>query len=55
MAIEKKTHTKDENIDSIINILIFCMCSSTGKPIKEHRLIVSAVKQVISPGIGFGK
>ena len=25
------------------------------KEIKEHRLIVSAIKQVISPGIGWGK
>ena len=54
MAIEKKTHTKDENINYTINIILTA-CSSTGKPIKEHRLIVSAVKQVISPGIGFGK
>ena len=39
----------------IILILFLTACSSTGKPIKEHRLIVSAIKQVISPGIGWGK
>jgi len=36
-------------------ILFLTACSTTGKPIKEHRLIVSAVKQVISPGFGWGK
>ena len=39
----------------IILILFLTACSSTAKPIKEHRLIVSAIKQVISPGIGWGK
>jgi len=39
----------------IILILFLTACSSTGKPIKEHRWIVSAAKQVISPGIGWGK
>ena len=39
----------------IILILFLTACSSTDKPIKEHRLIVSAIKQVISPGIGWGK
>jgi len=36
-------------------ILFLTACSTTGKPVKENRLIISAVKQVISPGFGLGK
>jgi len=36
-------------------ILFLTACSSTGKPVKEHRFFVSAIKQVISPGFGWGK
>ena len=39
----------------ILSILFLTACSSTGKPLKENRLIVSAIKQVLSQGIGFGK
>jgi len=39
----------------IILILFLTACSANKKPIKEHRFIVSAIKQVISPGVGFGK
>ena len=52
---KRKRHIQKMRILIILSILFLTACSSTGKPIKEHRLIVSAVKQVISPGIGFGK
>ena len=39
----------------ILSILFLTACSSTGKPIKENRRIIRAIKQVLSPGIGFGK
>ena len=37
----------------LIFIVIFLSACSTHKPIKEHRLIVSGIKQVISPGLGW--
>ena len=39
----------------IILILFLTACSANKKPIKEHRWIVSAAKQVISQGLGWGK
>jgi|TARA_B110000444_G_scaffold261_1_gene247 hypothetical protein len=38
----------------ILSILFLSACS-TNKPSKEHRLMVSVIKQMISPGIGLGK
>jgi len=39
----------------IFLILLLTACSSNQKIIKEHRWIVSASKQVIYPGFGWGK
>ena len=39
----------------ILSILFLTACSANKKPIKEHRFFVSAIKQVISPGLGWGK
>jgi len=40
---------------TILSILFLTACSATGKPIKEHRWLVSIGKQIVAPGFGVGK